>query len=97
MAFSRYARSARLGQGSYLGTSTAQITIRRAVEQSAIDYRQFVSREGDRLETLANQFYGSGDLWWVIAAASGIGWGLQMPPGTLLNIPDIGQVAQLVG
>jgi hypothetical protein len=26
-------------------------------------------------------------LWWVIAAASGIGWGMQVPPGVILKIP----------
>ena len=33
------------------------------------------------------RIYGSGNMWWVIAAASGIGWGTQVPPGTLLRIP----------
>ena len=57
-----------------------------------------LATEGDRLDHLAGKFYGSGTLWWIIAAASGVGWGLQVPPGTLLAIPTrLGQINALVG
>ena len=43
--------------------------------------------EGDRFDILAQTYYGDSNLWWIIAAASGIGWGLQCPPGTVIRIP----------
>ena len=50
-------------------------------------------QEGERLDTIAGKIYGDSNYWWVIAAASGIGWPLQVPPGTLLRIPeDLGAV-----
>jgi hypothetical protein len=47
-----------------------------------------------RLDTLAGKYYGSSQYWWIIAAASGIGWGLQVPPGTLIRIPESMSSAQ---
>ena len=44
-------------------------------------------KEDQRLDHIAAQKYGDPSYWWVIAAASGIGWGLQCPPGTILRIP----------
>ena len=42
---------------------------------------------------IAGDAYNDSSLWWVIAAASGIGWGLQVPPGTVIRIPiDLAQV-----
>ena len=43
--------------------------------------------EGERLDTISGSVYNDSSLWWVIAAASGIGWGLQVPPGTIIKIP----------
>ena len=40
-----------------------------------------------RLDHLAQDYLGDASLWWVIAAASGIGWGLQIPEGTRLVVP----------
>ena len=49
---------------------------------------------GDRYSNLAHEHYGDVKLWWVIAAASDIGWGLQCPPGTFLRIPtDLGIIS----
>jgi len=46
---------------------------------------------------LAGAIYQSSTYWWVIAAASGIGWGLQVPPGTVLRIPkNIGEVVGML-
>jgi phage tail protein X len=43
----------------------------------------------DRLDKLANTFYENVDLWWVIAAANGLGKGtLVVPKDTKLRIPD---------
>jgi len=42
----------------------------------------------DRLDKLANTFYGDVSLWWVIAAANGLGKGtLIVPANTKLRIP----------
>jgi hypothetical protein len=44
----------------------------------------------ERLDTLADRFYGDATLWWVIAAANGIGKGtLRVPRGIKLRIPNI--------
>jgi hypothetical protein len=44
----------------------------------------------ERLDTLADRFYGDATLWWVIAAANGIGKGtLRVPRGVKLRIPNI--------
>ena len=40
-----------------------------------------------RLDHYAFKEYGEGLNWWIIAAASGIGWWLQVPAGTRLVIP----------
>jgi len=43
---------------------------------------------GDRLDTLAFDFYGEVKYWWVIAAANKLGLGsTAIPPGTQLRIP----------
>ena len=94
----RYRRVPLVSGGRKLGTSRVAYALRRAVELDRITYRIHTLREGERLDILAGRFLGGGDLWWVIAAASGIGWALQVPPGTRLVIPtNIAQVEALVG
>ena len=47
-----------------------------------------VTQTGDRLDTIANQFYQNSSLWWIIASANNIHdapFGL--PDGTELRIP----------
>ena len=56
------------------------------------------TREASRLVVIiAAQELGDGRNWWMIAAASKIGWAPQVPPGTLLRIPNIDDVLALVG
>ena len=94
----RYSRAPKLSNGRYYGTFDACYIIYRAAAGRAIDVKYHVSVENDRLDILAHQYYRDGTLWWVIAGASGIGWNLQVPPGTLLIIPtNIGQIAALLG
>jgi hypothetical protein len=51
----------------------------------------------ERLDALANQFYGDTSLWWVIAAANGIGKGtIRVPIGMILRIPNITDVMTYV-
>lgn len=53
-------------------------------------------KEGDRLDYLSQTYYGNGLDWWIIAGASGIGWWLQINPGTEIIIPtDLKQVKSL--
>lgn len=95
---SRYRRAPKIKSGQAFGTYTAGNIIYRAFQQGAIDVDFMVLTESERLDHIAGKFYGDGSLWWIIAAASKIGWGLQVPPGTRLVIPtDIGQIAALVG
>ena len=47
-----------------------------------------ISREGDRLDLLANEFYEDPRYWWVLAEANNIGKGTMIvPPGLQLRIP----------
>ena len=47
-----------------------------------------VSQTGDRLDTLANEYYGSSSYWWIIATANNVHDGkLGLPDGTILRIP----------
>jgi len=46
------------------------------------------SREGDRLDLLAQQFYNDPRQWWIIAEANNLGKGsFAMQPGLQLRIP----------
>lgn len=85
---SRHSNTQKIASGRQYGTATAHNNIRRAVQQGNIDVRQHVLKEGERLDVIAGRTYGNARLWWVIAAASGIGWGLQVPPGTQVLIPS---------
>ena len=47
-----------------------------------------VVQAGDRLDTLANQFYSDSSLWWIIATANNIhDAGFTVSDGTILRIP----------
>ncbi len=91
----RYTRSSIVG--NWYGTADYISVINSAVESGNLQIRERISTSADRLDTLANEFYGDGRLWWVIAAASGIGWSPQVPAGTLLKIPvDINSISTLI-
>ena len=87
MAVGRYTFSHTVRGGTVLATSSASRKIFKGVESGAIAFSTRLLQEGERLENIAAKKYGSSSMWWVIAAASGIGWGLQCPPGTILRIP----------
>jgi len=96
MAISRYTFAKQVDRFRY-GTNEINSKIFKAVENDAIQIQTFILEEGQRLDHFAGSFYGTSSLWWVIAAASGIGWGLQVPPGTVLRVPkDINQVYQVI-
>ena len=47
-----------------------------------------VTQQGDRLDSLAHQFYSDVSLWWIIATANNIHDGsLSVPDGTTLRVP----------
>ena len=98
MAFSRYRRNPISPDGKGLRTPRAIAAIRTGIKIGDIPIiRTLVSTQADRLDTLAGVLYGDGRYWWVLAAASNIGWGLQIPPGTLISIPDLRAVERIVG
>jgi nucleoid-associated protein YgaU len=96
MSISRYSRTARLGLTS-LGTPGSVHAIRAAIKAKALSTTTYVTSGNERLDTIAGKKYGNSRLWWLIAAASNIGWALQVPPGTRLLIPvNLNQVAGLI-
>ena len=97
MAINRYDRTDVMGGGKMLATPENIRRIHRAVRQGNIICKQIILREEERLDHIAGKVYGNGQLWWVIAAASGIGWGLQVPPGTRISVPtELSGIAMLV-
>jgi len=84
---SRYAGANFLPGAQGLETTAPGYRIWKACIAGAISFTVHTLQEGERLDHLAGQHYGDGTLWWVIAGASGIGWGLQIPAGTFIRIP----------
>jgi hypothetical protein len=51
----------------------------------------------DRLDILASKLYGDQSLWYIIAAANGLGKGsLVVPPNTVLRIPSTEQTISFI-
>jgi len=72
--------------------------LQKGIASGRIACKQFVCTELERLDILAGKHYNDSRLWWVIAAASGIGWALQVPPGTRLLIPiKLSDISRIVG
>lgn len=98
MTIRRYARSPVLNSGMHYGTSSAISVIKKAVASGQITTRVQILQGEERLDVIAGRVYGDGRNWWIIAAASGIGWALQVPAGTRLLIPtDLSQISDIVG
>lgn len=98
MSFSRYQRDKLQYDGKGLSAARGLERIRRAISNGSLPIvRVFTTTDADRLDTIAGSIYGDGRYWWVVAAASNIGWGLQVPPGTIINIVDLSDVENLVG
>jgi len=87
MSLSRYKFSHLLFDRKYFGTSSVNHKIFNAIETGRLTHDVKFLSENQRLDQIAGLVYGDSSLWWVIAAASGIGWCLQVPPGTILRIP----------
>jgi hypothetical protein len=96
MATSRYTFTQRLG-GDRVSTTDMGSRIYFAAQRNEIGYNVTKLVELQRLDHVAAKAYGDGTLWWVIAAASGIGWSMQCPAGTVLLIPsDLNQIFSLI-
>lgn len=93
----RYTRTPVIGLGYRYGTSFAIPAIRQNMQAGNIRFQQIILQESNRLDILAGTYYGDGKLWWLIAAASDIGWGLQVPVGTIIKIPDLRDCSRYVG
>ena len=93
----RYGRSSTIAGGQGLSTNQMIALVRKLKDRGDIPTRQHVMKEGERLDHLAAKTYGSSQLWWVIAVCSDIGWSLQVPPGTVVNLPvSLGSIAGIV-
>lgn len=93
---SRYLSDAKINQASQFGTPTKVAAVRRAIRRGQITIdRSFVLTGADRLDALAGAIYGDARYWWVLAAASDIGWGLQAPPGTIINVINLKKIEEL--
>ncbi len=96
MALSRYSRDNIIKKGTTLQTATAFRMIRLAVAEGNIPVSTITLRGLGRLDEIAGSHYGDGRYWWMIAAASDIGWGLQVPGGTVIVIPDLDTVLEML-
>jgi len=95
MAFSRYSNDNRLFS-EQRGTANKVKTIRYAIKSGVINIvDQFILTGDDRLDTMSGKIYGDSSYWWVLAAASNIGWGMQVPPGTVINIVNLRDIESL--
>ena len=95
MAVSRYVFAKRTSE--FTGPSPASFVIKRAVDNRVIKSTQAVVKEHERLDQISSRAYGDPSYWWVIAAASGIGWGMQVPPGVIVTIPtDLSEVLSIL-
>lgn len=71
--------------------------IRDGIKNGNIDYATRVLSGDERLDTIAGTQYGDSSLWWVIAAANGIGYAMQIKEGRELIIPlDLEQIIVLI-
>ena len=87
MALSRYTFTGMTPNRKGLNRSYVSTLVYRATASGRLKTSTKILEEGERLDQIAGAAYGDGTLWWMIAAASGIGWSLQVPPGTMLFIP----------
>jgi hypothetical protein len=92
----RYIGAPVINLGTARGTSNAVHNVRVGVSSGTIRFTTRVLQESQRLDMIAGLEYGDSSLWWAIAAASNIGWSLQVPPGTLLRIPNMQDVARVI-
>jgi len=94
----RYQNTKKIKGGRMLATPQAARALSSAVQAGRLRTRTRVLKEGERIDIVASQELGDAKMWWIIAACSGIGWGLQAPPGTSLTIPvKLSEVKAITG
>ncbi len=65
--------------------------------EKSIEDIYIIAREGDRLDSLAYEYYGDQSQWWVIAQANHIGKGtLVIEPGIRVRIPKTQEYYELI-
>ncbi len=93
----RYTKDKRI-RGGKLETAKTVTALRRARDYGLVSTREIILKESQRLDHLAHEHLGNSRFWWVLAALSDIGWGLQLPPGTVVRIPvDMRVIQTIVG
>jgi len=98
MSVSRYRRTPKIRGASQLGSTNVSQILYSNVLNKNIKTFSYTLKEGERLDHVAGKYLGNGDLWWIIAACSGIGWMMQVPAGTRIFIPrDLNQILSYVG
>lgn len=94
---SRYSGDPRINLGQQLGVPKTYLLIKKAIKNGNIPIIKTITTSGsERLDNLAGTIYGDSSLWWVLAVASGIGWGLQVPPNTTINIVKMSDIDRLL-
>jgi nucleoid-associated protein YgaU len=69
------------------GREVYRTSVLPSIPKSTLDVT-IATETGDRLDTLATQFYGDPSLWWVIASANNIHTApIGFKDGTILRIP----------
>ena len=92
----RYTKAAPINRGEGKSNPRVSSKIYKGVLAGRISYKAQRLKQAQRLDHIAAEFYGNSSFWWIIAAASGIGWNLQVPPGTLIRIPtNLGQILSI--
>ena len=97
MAISRYSYVDTFFEGKTISNSDCVEVINEGMKNGTINFDVITLAGNQRLDVISGQFYGDSSLWWIIAAASGIGWSLQVPAGTIVKIPtNIQQIFTLL-
>jgi hypothetical protein len=97
MIVGRYSATPLIDFGSNYGTSDSIANIRAAIANGTISTTTIFLKETIRLDVLAGQYYGDARYYWLISAASNVGWSLQIPPNTQIVIPDLQQALRYLG
>lgn len=97
MTLSRYSNDQSIKGRTVKQTAKSVNIIRQSLKNGSLQSTTRILQGEERLDVLAGVLYEDAKLWWILAAASNIGWGLQVPPGTIIVIPNLNQVISLIG
>ena len=71
--------------GKYKGVVKRDTKYYKEIPESSNDV-WLLTQQGDRLDLLADQYYGDSQLWWFIARANNLKF-INVPAGTTLRVP----------